>query len=89
MADHAASRDLSTATWLCALPCAIAMLVALLVLGAPLGELIFPANPVRFMVAELPGVRPERTEQARFLIALTAPLLLAIATVAVARRAPR
>jgi len=80
--DARGTQDAATAAWLCAIPCAAVAVVAILVLGPPLGHLLYPAhNPYVF----LPGAgrpAPEPTEQTRYLIALCAPLLgaLAIAT---------
>jgi hypothetical protein len=59
-------------------------------LGAPLGELLFPEPTARFWPS-LYGrflVQPEPTEQARYLIALTAPLLLAGLTLLLVRGTP-
>jgi hypothetical protein len=71
--------------WIAALPCAALVVCAILVLGRPLGKLILPSSNLVFWpsVAELPS--PEPTEQGRFLLALTAPLLLT-GVVALGRR---
>jgi hypothetical protein len=66
-----------TAAWLCAIPCAVVVLVAVLVLGPPLGDLLNPDRvDYRFLRAFQREVHPEPTEQGRFLLALTFPLLL-------------
>jgi hypothetical protein len=73
--------DAATAAWLCAIPCAALAAIAILVLGPPLGRLLYPAQPsFAFLAGAI--VHPEPTEQARYLIALCAPLLgvLAIAS---------
>ncbi len=77
------------AAWLAAVPVAVLTLLAILLLGPPLGDALLPAPSARFFPAVLPGVRPEPTEQARYLIALTAPLLLAALTLRLALRPPR
>jgi hypothetical protein len=83
------AEDAATAAWLCAIPCAAVAALAILVLGPPLGRLLLPArNPYTF----LPGAgtpHPEPTEQARYLIALAAPLLGSLATAAAPRRLAR
>ena len=75
--------------WLAALPCALFVVALVLVLGPPLGALLFPSDAVVFLqaVEALHPPSPEPTEQARFLLALTAPLLLAGAVVLARRRA--
>ena len=79
-----------TVAWLCAIPCALAVLVAMLVLGSPLGNLVAPGDAnVRFLPGYRPYVSPEPTEQGRFLVALCAPVLLSLATYLVAQRRPR
>jgi len=79
-----------TAAWLCAIPCALLVLTAMLVVGPPLGHVVVPdGSHARFLPAFQPYVRPEPTEQGRFLIALSAPLLLSLATLLLARRRPR
>jgi hypothetical protein len=75
------------AAWLCAIPCAAVVLLAMLVLGPPLGQLVTPGHAgYRFLPVYRQFVRPEPTEQGRFLVALSAPVLLSLATVAVLRR---
>jgi hypothetical protein len=84
---YLSARD---AAWLCALPCALVVLLAMLVLGPPLGSLLdAPPRTYRFFHAFAESVHPEPTETGRFLIALSAPLLLSSATVALLRRPPR
>jgi hypothetical protein len=77
--------DPGTAAWLVAIPCAVVVVGAVLALGPPLADLLFPARPP-FTFLSHTGVAPEPVEQSRYLIALTAPLLLALGTVAVVRR---
>ncbi len=66
--------------WIATLPCTLVILLAVLALGPPLGRLVFPSTHEAFWpdVASIAGApHPEPTEHARFLLALTAPLLLA------------
>src|SRR5215218_7007014 len=71
--------DVVSAAWLCAIPCAAIAAVAILVLGPPLGELLNPGpNPFTFLRGA-GAPRPEPTEHARYLIAVCAPLLGALA----------
>ena len=79
------AQDAATAAWLCAIPCAAVAVLAILLLGPPLGRLISPArNPYTFL-ADAGTPHPEPTEHARYLIALCAPLLGALATAAAPR----
>jgi len=71
-----AGLDAATAAWLAVPPTAILVLLAMLVLGPPLGELLAPSAPARFWIEVSWLVHPEPTEQARYLIALAAPLVL-------------
>jgi hypothetical protein len=81
--------DAGRAAWLAAVPAALATLAAIVVLGPPLGRLLLPVPHFGFWPQVEWGVLPEPTEQARFLIALTAPLLLSGLTILLARRPPR
>jgi hypothetical protein len=64
--------------WLVALPCAVVLVAAIVLLGPPLGRLLFPASDIAFWPTATPtlAIRPEPTEQARFLIALAGPVAL-------------
>ena len=64
--------------WLLAPPCALVFALAIALLGQPLGSLLFPAPDIAFWPTATPtlAIRPEPTEQARFLIALAGPLAL-------------
>ncbi|HEX7292044.1 MAG TPA: hypothetical protein VF250_13035 [Conexibacter sp.] len=75
------ARDVA---WLAAPPCALALAAIVVVLGPPLGELLFPAPSLQFWSTGI--VRPEPTEHARFLIALIGPVALSGVVVAAARR---
>lgn len=58
----------------------------MLVLGPPLGTLLAPSpGPYTFLREELPVIHPEATEQARYLLAVGAPLLASVAVAAMAR----
>jgi hypothetical protein len=80
--------DPATAAWLAAVPVAAVTLLAIVLLGPPLGSALLPAPSARFWSGTAAGVHPEPTEQARFLVALSAPLLLAALTLLLARRPP-
>jgi hypothetical protein len=64
--------------WLLAPPCALVVALAIALLGPPLGRLLFPAPEIAFWPTATPtlAIRPEPTEQARFLIALAGPVML-------------
>ena len=74
-----------TAVWTAAVPTAVVVLLAMVLLGPPLGELL-PGGHVRFWSTILWFVHPESTEQARYLLALTAPVVLVALTVWLAHR---
>jgi len=80
------SATLVEIAWIAVLPCAAIAILAGLVLGPPLGGLLFPPGPASEF---WPGAlrRPEPTEHARYVIALLGPLLLcAVVALAVRRR---
>ncbi|HKG40171.1 MAG TPA: hypothetical protein VKB25_14370 [Conexibacter sp.] len=82
--------DNATAAWLCAIPCVLVVLAAGYVLGPPLGRLLTPeAGAYTFLAGSLNLVHPEPTEHARYLIALSLPLLMALAIVLTPRWLPR
>lgn len=74
----------SELAWLAALPVAAIVVAAILLLGPPLSDTLFPTPTVTFW----PGADafPEPVEHARYLLALTAPLLLSGAVVFGVRR---
>jgi hypothetical protein len=76
------------AAWIAAIPTAIVSVLVIAVLGPPLGSALLAPSDARFWPLLEIGVRPEPTEQARFLLALAAPLLLAALTVVVVRLRP-
>jgi hypothetical protein len=74
--------DRTTAAWLCAIPCVLAVLVVGWLLGPPLGRLLTPsAGAYTFTRDYSKAVLPEPTEHARYLIALSLPLLISFVTV--------
>jgi hypothetical protein len=84
--DARGAQDAATAAWLCAIPCAALAAIAILVLGPPLGGLVSPAQSTyTFLSGAADGIRPEPTEHARYLIAICAPLLGALAIAAAPR----
>ncbi len=84
-----AELSAADAAWLAAVPAAVLAIAAIVLLGPPLGASLLSAPPVRFFPGALSGVHPEPTEQARYLIALTAPLLLAGFALLLWRRPPQ
>ncbi|HEX7290572.1 MAG TPA: hypothetical protein VF250_05515 [Conexibacter sp.] len=84
-APGARPLDTATAAWLAVAPTAALTLLALLLLGPPLGALLLPEPHARFWPF-LAGERPEPTEMGRFLVALTAPLVLSALVVLLVRR---
>jgi hypothetical protein len=89
-AHTTAIDDRTTAAWLCAIPCLLLVGVAAYLLGPPLGRLLTPdLSGYTFTRDFAKAVRPEPTEHGRFLVALTLPLLIALATVLSPRWLPR
>jgi hypothetical protein len=79
-------RSGAEAAWLAVLPCALAVLGAIILLATPLSGLLYPSAPPIVLLPEDPEtLRPEPLEGTRYLMALALPLLLALATVALAR----
>ncbi len=64
--------------WLLAPPCALAFAALIALLGPPLGRVLFPTPDITFWPTATPtlAIRPEPTEQARFLLALAGPVAL-------------
>jgi hypothetical protein len=84
---EAALRDLPsqpevtrTAVWTAAVLTAAVVLLAMVLLGQPLGKLL-PSGGARFWSTISWFAQPEPTEQARYLLALTAPVVLVALTV--------
>lgn len=62
--------------WIGLLPCAVLLVAVIVVLGPPLGRALLPHGGLTFLPSVADRPQPEPTEQARFLLALTGPLLL-------------
>jgi hypothetical protein len=83
----AESRDATVvAAWIASAVACVAALVAMIVLGPPLGRLLAPDGSTRFWAGIAWMVRPEPTEHARYLLALLGSALLVVLTVALVRR---
>lgn len=78
----------SELAWLLVVPCAVVAVLAIVLLGPPLGGLL-PGGSVTPWPSTAREFRPEPTEHARYAIALGAPLLLVAALVGLARMRPR
>ncbi len=72
--------------WLVAGPAALLTLALMLLLGEPLGRLLLTAPTVDFWPDALKDVKPESTEQARYLIALGGAVMVPLALFAAAWR---
>lgn len=89
-ASGPASLDVATAAWLAAAPTTLLVVLAMLLLGPAFGSLLPSSDGVRFWSDMAPQIlRPEPAEQARFLLAITAPLVLVALTILLVRRPPR
>ncbi|MGO9761764.1 MAG: hypothetical protein ACLP1Q_10965 [Solirubrobacteraceae bacterium] len=92
-----ARRPLTIAeiAWLLSVPCAAVAVAAvavaaMLLLGAPLGSLLLSSHGQQAFLPEWRfALFPKSAERARYLIGLAAPVLLAMATLALSRRPPR
>ncbi len=75
--------------WLLAVPCALLTVAAMVLLGGPLGDLLVKTHGSVSIVQEWrPDIVLKQAQEARYLIALAAPLLLSITTLILARRQP-
>jgi hypothetical protein len=85
------TRTLTTgdAAWLAAFAAVALGLLAVAVLGPPLGHALLTPDPVRFWELFQSEVRPEPVEQGRYLVAVATPLLLAVCALLVGRRPSR
>lgn len=79
-------NDASTTMWVCLLPCVLISGAAIVLLGPPLGRIVYPDSRYTFLSFYARAVRPEHTEQMRFILSLGAPVLLSLATCALTRR---
>lgn len=88
---HAATRTATPVelAWLGAVVVALALVLALLLIGPPLGRLFFTPRPADFWPfwTERTGVLPEPSERVAYLLALLAPVSLAAIVALGARRA--
>lgn len=77
--------------WVMAVPCALALLAAILVLGPALGRAFFMPRPEAFWPfwQSRQGIVPEPAEHASYLLALVAPSALAAFVLLSSRRPPR
>jgi hypothetical protein len=76
-----AARTASTPAdlaWLLLVPCGLVLVGAIVLLGPPLADLLFPPPDIAFWPTATPtlAIRPEPDEQARFLLALAGPVAL-------------
>jgi hypothetical protein len=72
--------------WMAAIPSALALAGVVLLLGPPLGRLLFQPTDTTFWPLSLPAIRPEPTEHARYVLALLGPLLVSGIVLLAARR---
>ena len=84
-----ATSPAEQAAWLAFVPAAIVTSLALVLLGPPLGHLLFPDPHLAFWPERRVLVHPEATELARYVVALSAPLVLIALTALWLRRRPR
>jgi hypothetical protein len=76
--------------WLLAAPCAVITVAAMELLGGPLGRLVLSHRGHDIFLPEWRfALLPKPAEQGSYLIGLAAPVLLAVATLILARRSPR
>ncbi|HEU4702953.1 MAG TPA: hypothetical protein VFS37_10765 [Conexibacter sp.] len=86
-ADRREPQDIAISAWAWALPCAAVAAVVIALLGPPLGGLLVPAqSPYRFVGNILTGLHPEATEQGRYVLAASVPLVAALVLAAVLPR---
>ncbi len=82
-------RTTSEAAWLTAIPCALVVLAAILLLTPPLSRVLYPSTPpLKLLPDDYYKLRPEPEEGTRYLLALTGPVLLMLATLLVSRLRP-
>jgi hypothetical protein len=86
--DRRSQLDTRTAAWLMLVPCAALYVALMLFLGPALGRFLYSIRPAVHFWPMIQGT-PQPTEQARYLLSVSAPVVLALATVAAMRRQPR
>ncbi len=74
--------------WLLALPGAVVLLAAIVLLGPPLGRLLFPTLHIAFWETGIVtlAVRPKPAEQGRYVVAIAGPVALSALLVALRGR---
>ncbi|HYV16220.1 MAG TPA: hypothetical protein VE972_09370 [Conexibacter sp.] len=87
-ASHAPRRALTAGeiAWLASVPCAAAVVAAIVLLGPALGHLLAPSTLPAVWRYDYFAPTPEPVEHARYLLALLGPLLLSGVVVAARRR---
>ena len=88
-ATPARALEAGETAWLAAIPTTAIGVLAIALLGPPLGRTLLATHHTYFWSIAQPAVHPEPAEQGRFLLAITVPLLLAALTVAGVRPRPR
>jgi len=85
---RARTRALTTGdvAWIAAMPAVVLGLLAVSLLGPPLGRGLLSPGPIRFFELFKADVEPEPVEQARYLVAVALPLLFAAGALAIGRR---
>jgi hypothetical protein len=82
--------DGESLAWLLVVPCGLALVAAVALLGAPLGRLLYPPlDPDRLWNWNRSALAPESSEQAGYLLALIAAVALAALIAALARPGAR
>ena len=72
----------SEIAWIAVIPCALATVLLVLLLGPPIGDLLLRPDPARETLWPYLGARPETTQHGRMLAALLGPALLAATVLA-------
>lgn len=88
-ATRARALTTSEAAWIASIPLVALGLLAIALLGPPLGRALLTPEPVRFFELFAGQVRPEPVEQGRYLLAVAVPLLLAAGALIAGRRPSR
>lgn len=87
--DEARTPTPAQTAWLLLLPAAAVSIAAMVVLGPPLGRLLFTANHYTYWPSVLSQLRPKPTELARFSLAVVCALAFAAVLPLAAPRTPR
>jgi hypothetical protein len=86
--DRALALEPAGIAWLAAVPCAVLVVLAVLLLAPPLSRLLFPAQHVVFLPGDPQRLTPEPLESTRYLLMLAGPVLLGGVVAATSRRRP-